>query len=148
MTSVHELFVYGTLRFGDVRWRFLEPFVLDHGVPDTAPGRLFDTGAGYPAALFDAASGPAAPEDQPGESMAIVGHRYRLIAEESENALRRLDEVESAVTGLYRRIRIVTDAGREAWAYQYGLGLDDPTFELQPILSGDWFEFRGSDTVT
>ena len=51
---VAHLFVYGTLRPGEVRWRFLEPFVVDEGVADAAIGQLFDTGLGYPAATFAA----------------------------------------------------------------------------------------------
>jgi gamma-glutamylcyclotransferase (GGCT)/AIG2-like uncharacterized protein YtfP len=148
VTSIHELFVYGTLRFGDVRWKFLQPFVVDHGVPDTARGTLFDTGAGYPAAFFSVATDPVAPKDRSGGDPVIIGHRYRLIDAEAENALRELDEIESAVTGLYRRIRIVTDAGCHAWAYQYGLEPENPLLNLQPIPSGDWFEFRGSGDGT
>lgn len=117
------LFVYGTLRFGDLRWRFLEPFVLDAGEPDTATGVLYDTGRGYPAARFD----------RPG---TVVGHRYRLTPARQHQALTVLDEVEGTVAGLYRRIVITTAAGVRAWSYEYGSGLD-----LSPIPSGDWFEF-------
>lgn len=117
------LFVYGTLRLGDVRWRFLEPFVVDEGVADTASGALYDTGHGYPAARFD-------------ETGTIVGHRYRLAPEVRQQALDVLDDVEGTVAGLYHRIVIVTAAGVQAWSYQYGSGLD-----LSPITSGDWFQF-------
>ncbi len=141
MNDENSLFVYGTLRFGDVRWHFLEPFVEDHGHPDTAVGRLFDTGAGYPAALFDAVA-DGGHGDGVGRGPTIVGHRYRLIPAQTATALQILDEVESAVTGLYRRIRIVTGAGCEAWAYQYGLAFDDPALGLTQITSGDWFEFQ------
>lgn len=122
-----NLFVYGTLRFGDVRWKFLEPFVLDEGLPDLASGELFDTGAGYPAAIF-------------GSEGTIVGHRYELLADRAAEALSVLDEVESAVTGLYHRIEITTEAGTVCWAYQYGLAVSDPALELRRIESGDWFQ--------
>ena len=134
MSAESNLFVYGTLRFGDVRWKFLEPFVEGLGTPDSAPGRLFNTGAGYPAAVFE-------PVSESRQATKIVGHRYPLIPSEVERALHVLDEVESAVTGLFQRIRIVTDAGFHAWAYQYGLPVDDPALDLRPITSGDWFEF-------
>lgn len=124
------LFVYGTLRFGDVRWQFLEPFVTDAGEPDTAAGALYDTGLGYPAARFD----------HPG---TIVGHRYRLQSERRHEALEVLDEIEGTVDGLYHRIVIATTAGVEAWSYQYGSGLD-----LSPIPSGDWFEFVDMEVGT
>ncbi len=122
-----NLFVYGTLRFGDVRWKFLEPFVIDEGMPDAVAGELFDTGAGYPAALF-------------GSGGTIIGHRYELLPDREAESLRVLDDVESAVTGLYHRIRITTGGGVECWAYQYGLTADDPALELNKIESGDWFQ--------
>ncbi len=125
MVHLQHLFVYGTLRQGDVRWQFLEPFVADSGTPDSAPGTLYDTGRQYPAARFD-------------QSGTIVGHRYRLCPDRTEEALALMDHVESAVEGLFHRILIVTDAGFESWAYQYGDGL-----VLQRITSGDWFRHIG-----
>ena len=119
--AVAHLFVYGTLRPGDVRWPFLQPFAADEGVDDTAIGRLFDTGLDYPAAVF-------------GEGGPIIGRTYRLHEHRLDEALAVLDEEEDTVLGLYRRISIVTGAGMSAWAYQYGEGLT-----LTPIDSGDWF---------
>ena len=130
MEELQHLFVYGTLRQGDVRWQFLEPFVADSGTPDCAAGALYDTGRQYPAARFD-------------ESGKIVGHRYRLLPERTEEALALMDQVESAVEGLYHRILIVTVAGIESWAYQYGDGL-----VLQRIPSGDWFRHIGFGKAT
>ena len=117
-----HLFVYGTLRPGDVRWSFLEPFVVDDGVDDAVPGALYDTGLDFPAARFD----------EPG---TIRGRTYRLRRETIDEALDVLDEVEATVHGFYHRIAITTGGGVLAWAYQYGEGL-----ELTPIASGDWFE--------
>ncbi len=122
-----NLFVYGTLRFGDVRWRFLEPYVVDEGEPDSAAGTLYDTGAGYPAVLF-------------GTDDVVLGHRYSLLPDRRDDALATLDEVESAVTGLYHRIEITTASGHQAWAYQYGLDTEDASLALNPIPSGDWFQ--------
>lgn len=116
-----HLFVYGTLRPGDVRWSFLEPYVADTGVDDAADGNLFDTGLDYPAAIFGGAS-------------TIVGRTYRLRADTVAEALAVLDEEEDTVLGLYRRVEVTTRAGIRAWAYEYGDGL-----ELTPIESGDWF---------
>ena len=120
-TALDALFVYGTLRRGDVRWSFLEPFVLDDGVDDTAGGALFDTGLGYPAAVFDG-------------SGTIIGTTYRLDTTRLDEALRVLDDEEDTVLGLYRRIEVLTGRGVRAWAYAYGTGLS-----LRPIASGDWF---------
>jgi gamma-glutamylcyclotransferase (GGCT)/AIG2-like uncharacterized protein YtfP len=119
--QLDALFVYGTLRRGDVRWSFLEPFVLDDGVDDTVGGTLFDTGLGYPAAVFDG-------------SGTIVGTTYRLAIDRIDEALRVLDDEEDTVLGLYRRVDVLTGRGVRAWAYAYGTGLS-----LTPIASGDWF---------
>jgi gamma-glutamylcyclotransferase (GGCT)/AIG2-like uncharacterized protein YtfP len=118
------LFVYGTLQPGDVRWHFLEPFAVDSGTPDSADGQLFDTGCGYPAAVFDH---PAAP------GHAIAGRRFALRPDRIDEALVVLDTEESSVAGLYRRVRITTHAGVTAWAYEYGAGLT-----LTRIESGNW----------
>ncbi|TDT18013.1 gamma-glutamylcyclotransferase (GGCT)/AIG2-like uncharacterized protein YtfP [Ilumatobacter fluminis] len=120
-SRLDALFVYGTLRRGDVRWSFLEPFAADDGVDDTAGGTLFDTGLGYPAAVFDGAG-------------TIVGTTFRLRPERLVEALQVLDEEEDTVAGLYRRVEIVTGRGVAAWAYAYGNGLS-----LTPIAGGDWF---------
>jgi gamma-glutamylcyclotransferase (GGCT)/AIG2-like uncharacterized protein YtfP len=121
--TVLSLFVYGTLRRGDVRWSFLEPYVHDDGFDDTVTGTLFDTGLGYPAAIFD-----------PLATTSIIGRTYPLVAERLDVALAVLNEEEDTVLGLYRRVAVTTGGGRRAWAYAYGTGL-----ELTPIESGDWF---------
>ena len=117
----HLLFVYGTLLPGEERWELLEPFVVGPGSPDSVAGTLYDTGEGYPAASFEAGDG------------RVVGQVFRLDAARLSEALELLDEVEDAVLGLYRRVRVVTDAGLDVWTYQYGTGL-----QLTPIDGGDW----------
>ncbi len=119
------LFAYGTLLPGEVRWQVLAPYVVDEGVADTAGGRLFDTGVGYPAALFDGRS-------------TIHGRVFTLRVERYDDALVALDEVEGAVDGAYRRVEIVTAGGRRVWAYEYGGGLD-----LVEILGGSWLARHG-----
>ena len=115
-----RLFVYGTLRPGDVRWGILERFVADDGEDDTATGRVFDSGLGYPAAVF-------------GDEGTIHGRTYPLHADLADQALMVLDEEEGTVRGLFHRVTITTGRGHAAWAYAYGGGLD-----LTPIQSGDW----------
>lgn len=117
-----HLFVYGTLRPGDVRWPLLARFVADDGADDSAPGRVFDTGLDYPAAVF-------------GGDGAIRGRTYVLRDDRLDEALAVLDEEEDTVAGLYRRVQVTTGRGTVAWAYEYGTGLD-----LTPIPSGDWFD--------
>ena len=120
--EIGHLFVYGTLRPGDVRWHQLSPFVVDEGWPDTVGGRVYDTGLEYPAARF-------------GEAGTIFGRTYALLDESRDRCLVRLDEVEGTVAGLYRRVTVTTGHGVTAWAYEYGGGLD-----LTPIPSGDWMD--------
>ncbi len=121
-----HLFVYGTLRPGEVRWKFLEPFVVDGGADDAVTGELSDTGLGYPAARFD-----GAPDDQ----LRVRGRTYELIEESVEQALHELDLVEGAVRGLYQRTRVRTENGHDAWVYQFGT---DPDIQLRRIAGGDW----------
>ena len=119
---VDEVFCYGTLLPGEERWPFLAPFVLGHE-PDQVSGRLYDTGLGYPAALFD--------------RIGIVhGVRFRLDAQLLSKALLLLDEVEGAVDGLYHRVSLVTATGVRAHAYQYGGDLET----LTDIPSGNWLD--------
>jgi len=119
--DVTHLFVYGTLRRGDVRWHFLEPFVVDDGNDDTVAGDVYDTGCDYPAAIFRT-------------SGTIHGRAYELVQATRQRCLEILDEVEGVVDGDYRRVEITTSAGVRCWAYEYGSGLD-----LTLIESGDWF---------
>jgi gamma-glutamylcyclotransferase (GGCT)/AIG2-like uncharacterized protein YtfP len=129
MRGVRHVFVYGTLRSGDVRWRFLQPFVVDEGWPDTIEGRLFDTGLDYPAAVVD---------DRVARGGTIVGETYAIIEETIEQCLEVLDAEEGTVGGYYRRVVVTTGRGVDAYVYEYGQGLD-----LVPIDSGDWFDSPG-----
>lgn len=98
------MFVYGTLMPGEVRWPALAPFV-QRSEDATAPGRLWDTGAGYPAATFEA-----------GEAR-IPGVVVWIDADRWDQALRRLDEIEGAGR-LYRRVEVDTSIG-PATSYEW-----------------------------
>ena len=117
-----HLFVYGTLRPGEVRWHHLEPYVVaDVPAVDTAvAGDLYDTDLDYPAAMF-------------GGQSRILGRVYQLRADRLVEGLAHLDEVEGAVRGLYRRVVLTTGNGVRVFAYEGGDGLS-----LTPIASGDW----------
>lgn len=157
--ALTHLFVYGTLRPGDVRWHLLEPFVVDEGWADTAAGSVYDTGLGYPAAIFGAeptrtatpasataasvtaASATAATRANGAERSStrsevtgtIHGRTYALLAASVQRCLDVLDREEGTVGGAYQRVAITTGRSVRAWAYAYGTGL-----ELTPIESGDW----------
>ena len=124
--SITHLFVYGTLRPGDVRWPLLQPFVNGEGVTDEVDGGLYDTGLEYPAAVF-------------GGTGRIVGDTFELIADTIDHALAVLDEEEGTVGGLYAASLIRTRGGRVAWAYELRVDLSQLTWRLAPITSGDWF---------
>ena len=75
LVVTHHLFVYGTLRPGEVRWVHLAPFVVGDGVDTTVAGDVYDTGLEYPAAMF-------------GGEGRIIGRVYELT---------RLDEARANV---------------------------------------------------
>lgn len=119
--TVTHLFVYGTLRPGEVRWQHLQPFVVGDGIETHTAGELYDTELDYPAAMF-------------GGEGRIVGRVYQLDATLLAEALALLDEVESAVRGGYRRVPVATGSGHTAWAYQCG----EDALLVRRIEGGDW----------
>lgn len=120
--GITSLFVYGTLRAGDVRWPLLAPFVVDEGLDDSVHGSVYDTGRGYPAATFGGAG-------------IVRGRTHQLLEASIARCLDVLDHEEGTVGGHYRRVVVTTRNGIRAWAYEYGRGLD-----LIEIGSGDWFD--------
>jgi gamma-glutamylcyclotransferase (GGCT)/AIG2-like uncharacterized protein YtfP len=110
MTAVDppRLFVYGTLQPGRFRWPYLEPFALGSR-PASVTGRLYDSGKGWPAAVFD---GP--------DAEAIPGTIVDLEPARTAEGLRLLDEVEDSVDGLFIRVVVETTAGDRAWSYAWG----------------------------
>jgi len=129
-TPVRHVFVYGTLRTGDVRWHHLAPFVHGEGLADTVPGDVFDTGFDYPGAVFAAGRGHDS-------GSVIHGQTFELRTDTYDQAIEVLDDVEGVVDGEYARVVVTTSLGHTAWAYAYGAGLD-----LARIESGDWLTHR------
>ncbi|MBP3083102.1 gamma-glutamylcyclotransferase family protein [Mycolicibacterium fortuitum] len=105
----NPVFVYGTLQPGQPRWPALAPFALRSGVSwsVSVAGRLFDTGYGWPAAVFD----PVTSDQIPG---VVVSVR----PESTTDALAALDDVEGVATGLFLRV-VVHIEGQPCWAYQW-----------------------------
>jgi gamma-glutamylcyclotransferase (GGCT)/AIG2-like uncharacterized protein YtfP len=93
---------------GRVRWPLLEPYVLAGPRPAAVAGRLYDTGLDFPAARFD-------------RQGTIHGELVDVRAE----ALPVLDEIEGTAHSLYGRVVVTTDAGEDAWAYEFGGPVDD-----------------------
>lgn len=119
------LFVYGTLLPGQANWHVLAPYVADEGWADAAAGDLFDTGLGWPAAVF---------ADRAGQPVGRVVGRVVMLADATlDVALAALDEFEGIHEGAYRRIAITTDGGHLAWAYHSGEPGESPA-----VAEGDW----------
>lgn len=104
-----RVFVYGTLKPGEERWPILAPFAIGAGATReaSARGRMFDTGYGWPAAVFDSAI-----NDQ------VPGVVVALQPDSVGAALVTLDEVEGVSEGEYERIVVQAD-GISCWAYHW-----------------------------
>jgi gamma-glutamylcyclotransferase (GGCT)/AIG2-like uncharacterized protein YtfP len=99
------VFVYGTLMPGRLRWPLIELQAIGHR--DAAVrGRLFDTGQGWPAAVFDGAAATTVPG-------VLVELRTEWLGE----LLAELDLVEGVDTGHYERVLVTTTDGDPAWAW-------------------------------
>lgn len=82
--------------------------------PRAGPGRLFDTGFGWPAALFD-----------PGATSRVPGLLLRLEPSGERVALAVLDDVEGVATDLFEQLATTTTAGARCYAYTWsGLTTD------------------------
>jgi gamma-glutamylcyclotransferase (GGCT)/AIG2-like uncharacterized protein YtfP len=95
-----DLFVYGTLLPGHLRWPMIRQAVV--AVVDAeVRGVLYDTGSGYPAARF-----------APGATTVVTGAVLTLAA----GALEVIDRIEGPG---YRRVRVTTTAGGAAVSYEW-----------------------------
>ncbi len=113
MAEPSKLFVYGTLMPGRLRWPILAPFADDHR-PAVVSGRLYDSGNGWPVAVF-------------GTDGEVPGVLVELDPELVDVALPILDDVEDTATDLLRRIEVVTADGERAWAYHCTQAVDGLT---------------------
>jgi gamma-glutamylcyclotransferase (GGCT)/AIG2-like uncharacterized protein YtfP len=111
-----RLFVYGTLMPGHEAWTIIEPYAAAT-VATTVRGRLYDTGAGYPAAIFE------------GDSL-IAGAAVILDEARAGEALDVLDRYEGPE---YRRIVVDDDHG-PLFAYEWIADRD----RLIELPSGSW----------
>ncbi len=117
--ELNAVFVYGTLKPGDVRWPIIEPHVVSTR-PAAVSGRLYDTGRGYPAAVFDRVG-------------TIRGVVLELAPTDLAEVLELLDFVEGTVSGRYQRVLVTTWEGAPVWAYAFGESTDGLT-----DLDGHW----------
>ncbi|QXC60385.1 gamma-glutamylcyclotransferase [Aquihabitans sp. G128] len=125
------VFVYGTLMPGHLRWGLIAPSAVGSR-PASVEGQLYDTGQGWPAARFTRPLGVATiASGAPAALATVPGWWVELAPGAAASLLGQLDEVEGAVLaepgsgigtdpvpGGYRRVRVLTAAGDEAWAYE------------------------------
>jgi gamma-glutamylcyclotransferase (GGCT)/AIG2-like uncharacterized protein YtfP len=105
-----RLFVYGTLAPGGGAWELLAPWTTGVTWPDAAPGALYDTGRGYPAATFSA--------DAPGLVHGVI---VELDPTRAAAALAGLDRYEGDE---YTRMSVRTRSGIDATTYAWTAPLD------------------------
>jgi gamma-glutamylcyclotransferase (GGCT)/AIG2-like uncharacterized protein YtfP len=103
---MRQVFVYGTLMPGRLRWPTLERYAVMARSAEV-PGALYDSGNGWPVAVFG--SGDA----------VIPGVLVELDPGQVDEALPVLDDVEDTATDLLRRIVVTTTDGERAWAYHW-----------------------------
>ncbi len=124
MPEPEYIYVYGTLLKGEPNNSLLKNCVLEDYI--SIPGTLYDTGAGYPAAL---------PEG--GNGSGIFGELYRLPAD-NNLLLKTLDRYEDTSDGIFKRNTVNID-DKKIFIYS----IKDPlVFDgSQTIFSGSWLQY-------
>lgn len=112
--STVVLFVYGTLAPGQEAWSTLAPHARATW-ETSVEGRLFDTGRGYPAAVFGTGAG------------RVAGWCCEL----EDAPLADLDEWEGEE---YRRVVVTATDGTEAFAYDWQAPVDG----FRALPGGRW----------
>jgi gamma-glutamylcyclotransferase (GGCT)/AIG2-like uncharacterized protein YtfP len=115
------LFVYGTTMPGHLRYPRIEDFVAETSRA-RVPGRLYDSGNGYPAAKFGGGSSQG----------SIEGYLLRLRPERAAEARRAFTELEG---GLFEPVPVTTDGGVSATAYEW-IGPVDGLTRLDGMWNG------------
>jgi gamma-glutamylcyclotransferase (GGCT)/AIG2-like uncharacterized protein YtfP len=121
--EINKLFVYGTFLQGEPRNHHLKNCKLIQAME--VPGELYNTGRGYPAALFDGNS-----------KETVTGEIYDLSLD-SNKKLKELDEIECTREGLYRRKQL-KHKGRYFYLYEAGEKLKGCLNKENTIYSGSW----------
>ena len=122
VAKINKLFVYGTLLNGEV-W---SPHMHDCRLLSTfeVPGILYDTGRGYPAAVFN-----------DNFETLITGELYLM--SNPEKKINELDEVEILDSGLFKRVEL-SYRGTEFFSYPAGSELGDCLIPQNKITEGNW----------
>lgn len=120
--TIDKIFVYGTLQRGEEMSRHMLGCRLTDILE--VPGMLYDTGRGYPAALFDSES-----------DSAVSGELY--IMDDPSSRLEALDGVEGTLSGLFRRSAL-RFLDTEFYCYEAGPLLKETATDENRIVSGNW----------
>jgi gamma-glutamylcyclotransferase (GGCT)/AIG2-like uncharacterized protein YtfP len=119
---IDKIFVYGTLLRGEERSCYMDGCRLSRILE--VPGRLYDTGRGYPAAVFGDESGSA-----------VSGELYDM--EDPQSKIEELDRVEGTESGLFKRSNM-QNSGIEFFCYEAGPLLNEAADERNRIPGGSW----------
>lgn len=119
-----RFFVYGTFLRGECRHAVVQGcrFLGERDLQ----GILYDTGYGYPAALFD-----------PQFTSKVSGELYEISAGAEREFLERMDKIEGVDFGLFER-REVHQNGDSFYVYEAGTELRRQLKEHQKIGAGYW----------
>ncbi|GAA1620256.1 gamma-glutamylcyclotransferase [Catellatospora bangladeshensis] len=111
------MFVYGTTMPGHLRYPDIEDFVAE-ATEASVPGRLYDSGAGYPAAKF---SGQG----------TIHGYLLRLRPDRVTEAVTAFTQFEA---GMFLHVQVTTADGVTATAYEWINSVDG----MKQLPDGRW----------
>ena len=113
---VFHLFTYGSLMPGMSNWELTRRFLSRCGAVHQASvgGSLYDTGKGWPVAVFDELDG-----------RTIPGVKLMLEPNSLDEALRALDSFEGVSRGKFER-RVI-DCDGPCWAYHWPWNTDGLT---------------------
>jgi len=122
VAKINKVFVYGTLLNGEVR----SPHMSDCRLLSTfeVPGILYDTGRGYPAAVFNHNS-----------ETLITGELYSM--SNPEKKINELDDVEFLEAGLFKRVQL-SYGGAEFYSYPAGSEIQACMIPQNKITEGNW----------
>ena len=110
--SLDALFVYGTLMPGHLRWSMLSPHAVDER-PATVPVTLYDTGNGWPAAVFGLTP---TRRHIPGWVVWFSAGTLAILLHDLDE-MEGIGEVPNPSADPYVRIRVPVDSVTEAWAW-------------------------------
>ena len=120
-----RLFVYGTLAPGSDAWPVLARWATGTPCADRVAGILYDTGRGYPAAVFGDDETAAPPHG------TVHGYVVDLDPARATEALAALDRYEGTE---YKRITVRTAGGLEVATYAWTAPLNG----CRPVADGRW----------